>query len=179
MSALQKHGYHGQYHQHFAGLHEAIVSMQEKKLAAKLLDCPELAKEKEWLISDEARAMREKLAKEKDMPEDDIIWIGKNGKDDWETIQYLPHRKVLEYICSEIQKQFPDQYQNTDGVFKEFLNAHFTGRLLPISRLVEKTFGEGSFRTLGNMATNEESGILHLESLKKMRQKIAGARATR
>jgi len=56
-------------------------------------------------------------------------------------------------------------------VYKVFLKAHFTGRLLPIGRLIEKTFGEGSFRLLGNMDTDDESGALHLESLEKARRR--------
>ena len=72
-------------------------------------------------------------------------------------------------MCAEIQKQFPDQYQSADDVFKVFLNAHFTGKLLPIGRLVEKTFGEGAFRALGNMGTHREDGALHFETLKKAR----------
>ena len=167
--ALQSYGHHGKYHEHFRGLHEAIVAETEKKLLAKLLDLPELAKEKEWLMSDEAKELREKLAGKKEIPKDDIIWVGKKGKDDWETISYLQQREVLNYVCAEIQEQFPDQYQNTDDVFKEFLKAYFTGQLLPIARLVEKTFGEGSFRLLGNMDTESKSGVLHLESLKKAR----------
>jgi len=51
------------------------------------------------------------------------------------------------------------------------LKTHFTGRLLPVARLVEGTFGEGSFRLLGNMTTEKQSGILHLESFKKLRAK--------
>jgi len=167
--ALQKYGYHGKYHEHFFGLHEAIVAKTEKRLLARLLDCPELAKEKEWLISDEAKEMRRKLAEGKEIPEDDIVWVGKKGKDDWEIILYLQQRNVLNYVCAEIQKQFPDQFQSADDVYKVFLHAHFTGRLLPIARLVKKTFGEGSFRLLGNMDTDGESGVLHLESLKKAR----------
>jgi len=167
--ALQKHGYHGKYHEHFAGLHEAIVAETEKRLLPKLLDCPALAAEKEWLMSTEAKEMKKKLAEEKGIPEDDIVWVGKKGKDDWETVSYLQQRNVLNYVCAEIQKQFPEQFKSPDDVYKVFLNAHFTGRLLPIARLVEKTFGEGSFRLLGNMGTDKESGVLHLESLKKAR----------
>ncbi len=167
--SLQRHGYHGKYHEHFAGLHEAIVAETEKRLLARLLNHPALAQEKEWLMSDEAKEMKKKLAEEKGIPEDDIIWIGKKGKDDWEEVSYLQQRTVLNYICAEIQKQFPDQYQSADDVYKVFLNAHFTGKLLEIGRLIEKTFGEGSFRLLGNMGTNKESGVLHLESLKKAR----------
>jgi len=36
---------------------------------------------------------------------------------------------------------------------------------------VEKTFGEGSFRLLGNMDTDEKSGVLHLEALKEARRR--------
>ena len=167
--ALQKHGHHGKYHEHFKGLHETIVAEIEKRLLAKLLDLPELAKEKEWLMSDEAKELRKKIAEKKEIPEDDIIWVGKKGKNGWEAVSYLQQREVLNYVCAEIQEQFPDQYQNTNDVFKEFLKAHFTGQLLPIARLVEKTFGEGNFRILGNMDTESKSGVLHLESLKKAR----------
>ncbi len=166
--ALQKYGHRG-YHQHFAGLHEAIVAETEKRLLAKLLDCPELAKEKEWLMSDEAKEMKKKLAEKKEISEDDIIWISKRGNDDWKTVSYPRQRDVLNYLCTEIQKQFPDKYQSADDVYKIFLNAHFTGRLLLLARFIEKTFGETSFRLLGNMSTNAESGVLHLESLQQMR----------
>jgi hypothetical protein len=167
--ALQSHGHHGRYHRHFAGLHEGIVAETEKRLFSKLLDHPALAKEKEWLSSNEAKEMKKKLAIQKELPEDDIIWIGRKGKGDWETVWYVQQRGVLMYVCDEIQKQFPDQYQSADDVYKVFLDAHFTGRLLPIARIVEKTFGEGSFRLLGNMDTDQASGVLHLESLKKAR----------
>lgn len=167
--ALQGYGHHGKYHQHFEGLHEGIVAETEKRLLAKLLDRPELAKEKEWLMSDEAKEMKKELAERKEIPEDDIVWVGKKGKNDWETVSYPLQRDVLNYVCTEIQKQFPDEYQSADDVYKTFLNAHFTGRLLPLARIVEKTFGEGSFRLLGNMGTDGQSGFLHLESLKKAR----------
>src|SRR3990167_1894183 len=167
--ALQSYGHHGKYHHHFVGLHEGIVAETEKRLLGKLLDRPELVEEKEWLTSDEAKEMRKKLAEKKEIPEDDIIWVGKKGENDWEAVSYLRQRDVLNYVCAEIQKQFPDQYQNADDVYKTFLNAHFTGRLLPLARLFEKTFGEGSFRLLGNMNTDRQSGVLHLESLKKAR----------
>jgi hypothetical protein len=176
--ALQSYGYHGKYHQHFAGLHEGIVAETEKRLLGKLLDRPELAKEKEWLISDEAKEMRKKLAKEEEIPEDDIVWVGKKEKDDLKTVSYLQQRNVLNYICAEISKQFPDEYQSADDVYKVFLNAHFTGRLLPLARIVEKTFGEGSFRLLGNMDTDRASGVLHLESLKKARARQTREKST-
>ena len=58
---------------------------------------------------------------------------------------------------------------NADEVFQEFSNAQFNGRLMTIARLVEGTFGKGSFRILGNMDTDSNSATLCLETLKKLR----------
>ncbi|MBU6431178.1 MAG: hypothetical protein KGJ58_03870 [Patescibacteria group bacterium] len=165
--ASQKDGYSGAYHNHFKGLHEAIVSAQEKKSLYKLLDLPLLREEKKWLMSGEAKDLRKKFSDKIKIPEDDIIWVGKKSENDYETIFYQKQRHVLNYICVEIQKEFPDLYESTDDVFKEFLKANFTGRLLPIARLVDGTFGEGSFRILGNMTAEKESAVLTLETLKK------------
>jgi len=165
---LQQFGYKG-YHEHFRGLHEAIVTETGKRLLKKMLELPELEKEKNWLESDEAKAAKRKLAEEKQIAEDDIIWIDKNDINNWEVIPYLQQRAVLTYLCSEIQKEFSKQYKNHDDVYELFLKAHFTGKLLEIARLIEKTFGKGSFRMVGNMTDDPESGILHLESLKKAR----------
>ncbi len=168
VNALQKHGCHGKYHQHFTGLHEAIVAEAQKRLTEKLINQPELSEEKKWLTSIEAKEKKKKISKEKNISEDDIIWVNKED-DKWEAIAYLRARNVLNYVCSEIQKQFPDKYESMDDVYMIFLKAHFTGQLMPIARLVEKTFGKGSFRLLGNMDDNSESGVLHLESFKKLR----------
>jgi hypothetical protein len=168
IKALQRYGFHGKYHEHFSGLHEAIVAETEKRFLSKLLDRPELAKEKKWLMSDEAKEIKKQLAEEKEISEDDIVWVSKDKKD-CETISYSEQRNVLNYVCDEVQKQFPDKFKDANKVYKVFLNAHFTGRLLELGRLIEKTFGKGSFRLLGNMDTHRGSAILHLESLKKAR----------
>lgn len=165
----QKHNDPDKSHLHFKGLEEAIVSAQEKKLFPKLLELPLLAKEKKWLMSDEAKRLKNTVVKNREFPEDEIIWVGKKEEDFYESFSFLAQRRVLDYVCVEIQKQFPDLYENTDDVFKEFLNANFTGRLLPIARLVDGTFGEGSFRIIGNMGADKESAVLTLETLKKAR----------
>lgn len=174
VKALQRDGLHGKYHEHFKGLHEAIISTQTKKSFSRLLELSELTEYKNWLMSDEARQIKQRISQEKaekeeaEIPEDEFAWVSKDGKT-WESFPYPKQREVLDYLCTEIQKQFPEQYQSPDEVFGEFLKAHFTGRLLPIARLVERTFGEGGFRMLGNMTTERSSGVLHLESLQNAR----------
>lgn len=169
--ASQRKYYDREYHLHFEGLHEAIASMQEKKSFSKLLNLPVLSEEKKWLTSDEAKGLIKKLADKRKIPEDDFIWVGKKDENDYETIFYQKQRQVLDYVCVEIQNQFADLYENADDVFKEFLKANFTVRLLPIARLVDGTFGEGSFRILGNMSAEKESAVLTLETLKKAKSR--------
>jgi hypothetical protein len=84
---------------------------------------------------------------------------------------YKEQREVLNYICEEISKSMSEKYANPDAVFKEFLSAHFTGRLLPIAKIIEKVFGKRSFRVLSNMNTDIESGILTLEYFQKCKIK--------
>lgn len=160
--------YEKMYHEHFKGLHEAIVTEAEKMLHKRLLDLPELTKEKEWLTSKKVTGWKRYTAKAEGIPDDEFKWVGKKGKKMF-GFAYYDQRVVLKYVCKEIQKQFPDQYKNIDEVFREFLKAHFTGRLLTIARLVEKTFGEGSFRLLGDMNTDSKSTKLCLNHMKLSR----------
>lgn len=166
--AAQKKKSQGENHSHLIGLHEAIVAEQQKHSMQNLLALPVLKKEMERLSSEDVRALSEKISKKIGIPKEDLIWVGEN-ENEYKSIPYRSQRKVLRYTCEEIEKQFPEKYQSADEVFKEFLKAQFTGRLLPVARLVENTFGKGSFRRLGDMEINQEGGILTLEAMKKLR----------
>ena len=154
---------------HFRGLNEAIIVVQQKKSFARMLDLPVLAEEKKWLASEEALTRRKKLSDEFKVPEDEFVWVGKTDKDP-KLFGYYSQRKTLEYVCNEILEQFPKEYQTTDDVFREFQKARYTGDLIRIGRIVEDTFGHGSFRLLG-MMTDEapRGGDNTIEALKKKR----------
>ncbi len=79
-------------------------------------------------------------------------------------------------VIQEIQKELPETYPDTDDVLEEFTKAFFTGRLMQLGKIVEQTFGKGSFRILGMMKDDRESPVEVLETLRKMR---AGRRAAR
>ncbi len=164
----QKEAKEGRGHEHFSGLNEAVVSEAERRLNAKLLELPELKKEKEWLDSRDCREIKAGIARERNILESDIAWCDKEGKE-FRTFSYLYQRKVFCYLCEEIQKQFSDEFKDKDDVYKVFLDALFTGRLLEIAHLVEDTFGKGSFRILGNMDGSKDSAVLHLETFKNLR----------
>lgn len=164
--AAQKKGFNGEFHSHFNGLHEAIVSEQEKRSIKKLIDKPFLKKEKELLFSENSEILKNKIIE--DNPEilnEDILWISDDGKG-FDSISYEKPRKVLNFVCDKILEKFPEQFSTQDEVFTLFLKAQFTGRLLEIARLVEITFGEGSFRRLGDMEQTSQSAIKTYEALR-------------
>jgi len=53
---------------------------------------------------------------------------------------------------------------------KLFFKSHFDGKLLPIARLIEKSFDKGAFRIIG-MMDDENSASLLMDYLIKHRKK--------
>lgn len=159
---------------YFDGLHEAIVSDQEKKFIRKLLELEEFKKEKEELNKEENIEGISGLSKEKNIPIDDFLSFkkDKDGKRSWKVVPYLKQREVYNYICEEILKENEDKYKDIEEVKKEFLKAHFTGNILPIARLVEESFGENSFRVLGGMGVESSGAIQTKELLRNMRRQV-------
>jgi hypothetical protein len=56
-------------------------------------------------------------------------------------------RVALRSLIDEIHNHMPEMTK--EQVFKLFAEAAMTGHLLPVARLVEKVFGKGSFRIIG------------------------------
>ncbi len=159
---------------HFSGLDEGIVAWQEKISFLKLLDLPELAEEKKRRESEENTKIRQKIAKERKRPEDEIFWVDPLDEKNWTGVGYNKQREVLEYVCCEILKEFGDKYKAKEDVFKEFLKANFDGNLISIARLMKETFGDMGLRILGMMKTDNEKGGVNnvLETLMKIRRNI-------
>lgn len=157
---------------HFTGLDEAIIAWQEKLSFSKLLEIPELAKEKEELQTEEAIKLRKNIAKEDDIAEDEVYSIDSEGE--YNSTGYRRQRSVLEYVCEEIATEFSDEYPTKEDVFRVFLKAEFDGNLIPIARLMKKTFGEHGFRTLSIMKGEDEAGVTSnvSEMLRKFRREI-------
>ena len=159
---------------HFSGLDEAIIAWQEKISFLKILDIPELAEEKKKYESEENRKLRKKISEEKDIPEDEIFWVDSSDNKSFESIGYYKQRKVLEYVCDEILKEFSDEYPTREDVFREFLKVNFNSNLIKIARLMKQTFGDRGLRVLGMMKTDNDNGGVNnvLEMLRKMRMDI-------
>ena len=57
----------------------------------------------------------------------------------------------LNDLVNNLYEQNKSEFENKEKVMNIFLEAQVTGHLLKIGRLVEKTYGKGSFRELGKL----------------------------
>ncbi len=71
-------------------------------------------------------------------------------------ISRMEELEFLNKLVDDLWEANKDVYETRDDIFKLFIDAHVNGKLLQIGRLIEKTFGKGSFRRLA-----ETTGKIH------------------
>ncbi|MDD5464392.1 MAG: hypothetical protein PHP62_04535 [Candidatus Moranbacteria bacterium] len=174
-SPQPKHDDENEEHVHFAGLNEAVTAQAEKIFFGKLLNNQLFADERKKLYSEEVVAFKSELFKDKGITEDEIIFVSdkNNGKREYLRIGYAKQREVLEYVCREIAQ---DLGVSEEEVFNKFVKSQFNGHLVELGNMIEKSFGKGSFRRLGDMPRGQDYGPETLEALRKMRLQILKAR---
>jgi hypothetical protein len=64
---------------------------------------------------------------------------------------YEAERTSLHMLIADLYKKNQHHYTSENEIFNLFAAAGLTGRLLPLARLIEKTYGKGSFRKIGEM----------------------------
>jgi hypothetical protein len=175
VNSSQKKTKENKQHSHFDGVHEGIASLAQEKIIPFLLTLPMFAEEKKWRESDEGKSawinMEKKYGKY-GIEEREILWINPKNTEECRGLGYMEQIRTLEYVFEEMRKQFPEKYATRNDVYKEFLKTQFTGRLLPIAREMERIFGKESFRRLGDMGIDKNSGIATLEALQKNRLQV-------
>jgi len=62
---------------------------------------------------------------------------------------FLEESAKLWEMIKEIQQKNSEKFKTDEDVFRFFTKAYFTGKRLGMARLIENTFGKGSFRELG------------------------------
>lgn len=70
---------------------------------------------------------------------------------------YRRQRQMLDSLIDKVWKANSDKFKERREVFDIFVRAYMNGNMLPMGRLIEKTFGKGSFRKIGelDMSTNK------------------------
>lgn len=177
INSAQRKGERTGFFTAFEGLDEAVVSEIERIGLEKIIaENPYLKKDYYWGGSEETRQLyeecKERIAKAKSKRPKDVSWVKKGGK----SFGILPRcegNRVLDYIVDHLYDDNKDRYDTRGDIMKLFFKAHFSGRLLEIARLTEKSFGKGSFRMIGMM---KDTNSIHLvmDYLTKQSKRVEG-----
>jgi len=62
-------------------------------------------------------------------------------------------------VISEIYQRNKGEFGSEEEIFKTFAKAVLTGRLMELARLIDNTYGKGSFRKLGISSMSEAAGM--------------------
>ena len=64
---------------------------------------------------------------------------------------YKKQRGMLNSLMDKVWNKHRDEFKDQEEVFQFFAKAYMTGNLLSIGRLVEETFGKGTFRKIAEL----------------------------
>ena len=150
----------------FGGLNEAVVEDIAKSV---LLDI----REENEKLSDEVRRVdkfakeKEAVAKKRKIPVEEVFWVSGDGKEG-STYSYYAQREILRLLVEAISE---DSGETPEQVKQKFYKAFFSGRVVELGRLVEKSFGKGAFRELGMMRSSDDGTAWSImDSFKKKRR---------
>lgn len=156
---------------YFLNLNEAITEELVKRFSKKLFDDPLFAQEKEdfHTMKQANQGMKEEGETDQGIPvmdDPDLVYVNLYEPEDPEakmlmpdrfaddsvlyavTYAYPKQREVLRELVQKIYARNEDAFADADAVFDEFARASLSGNLLPLGKLVDETFGAGTFRNI-------------------------------
>jgi hypothetical protein len=78
---------------------------------------------------------------------------------------YESEREILSILVNKLYEKNLDSFKCEEEVFRLFAEGMFSGNLLTTGKLIEKTFGDGTFRKLGELGSDPEGQRGFIESL--------------
>ena len=151
---------------YFRSLNEAVTEEMAKRLTTELSGNP--------LLSDEVKQTQKIMAENKHVrpafTEDTFFAAIKKevikNKDESQTTKiqvtsndfvYKQQRKMLNTLVDKIFDRNPEKFTNKEEVFGVFAKGMMTGNILPIGKLMDKTFGQGIFNKFSEMDKNRQA----------------------
>jgi hypothetical protein len=161
---------------YFLNLNEAVMEEMTKRFARQLLKNP--------LFTDEIKQTRDVMAQHpqavtdsgKPLFDEDTFYAEVQSSKSWresvdrlfgrrmlgsgitkisiEGFTYQQERKILNALIDKIFERNPEKFQDREDVFEIFSKGMMTGDILPLGRLIERTFGNGTLRSIGELDQN-------------------------
>lgn len=153
---------------YFVNLNEAVTEEITKRFSTKLFDNPLFTGETKQTKDVITRYPRAVTRSGELLFGDDTFYAEVEGKKSWGeavgrlfgaqekpkkittgVFTYQSERKILNTLIDKILERNPEKFQDREEVFEVFAKGMMTGNILPVGRLIEKTFGHGTLRRIG------------------------------
>jgi len=82
-----------------------------------------------------------------------------------EGFTYKAERKILNTLIDKIFERNPEEFYDREEVFEVFVKGMITGNILPIGRLIEQTFENGTLRKIGELDNDIQAQEKFVNSL--------------
>jgi len=169
---------------YFVNLNEAVTEGMTKRFAAKLFDNPLFAGEIRQTKDVITKYPRAVTGAGEPLFDDNTFYAEVEGKKSWgeavgrlfgaqekpkkittECFTYQSERKILNTLINKILEKNPEKFKNGEEVFEVFAKGMMTGNILPVGRLIERTFGNGTLRRIGELDENIQAQEEFVNSL--------------
>jgi len=155
--------------EYFRNLNEAITEELTKRFYfQQLKNKPSFSQEvgevekirERWL----AKAKTEE-DKKTAMDISEVRSSGKKGAKEVFSFSYWEERGTLNNLIDKLYQKNQQKFHDRGEVFDLFAKAMLNGNLLPVSKIIDRTFGKGVFRKIGELDANVEEQQDFINSL--------------
>ncbi len=88
--------------------------------------------------------------------DENTFYINKDGSY-WDTFSYGESMRLIDVLCNKLYAKNQDKFQSESEIKEIFRRSHFNGDLLELGRLIDKTFGKGTFRKIGEIGDDKQA----------------------
>jgi len=158
--------------QYFKYLNEAVTEELTKRHVTKLFNNPLFSEEQKRTTEIMARYPEAKAKSGQKLFDNEVYYADTADFDTWkdavgrlfgnernrqlvaESFSYKKERDFLYLLIGRIYQENIEDFKDIEEIFDLFAQAALTGNLLSIGKLIDKTFGAGTFRKIGEMGNN-------------------------
>ena len=94
--------------------------------------------------------------------DDDLIFVSGNKNENGEVVEtlnsfsYVTEREALDELIVRLGYFHPEKFKTKKQVLNKFVEALFTGHIYELGKLIDTTFGTGTFRQIGEIEDPQE-----------------------
>jgi len=137
-------------------INEAVTEELTKRFSSDLCDNPLFAKEIEE--TKKSLSAHSTYVDGKPLPSDfyeDVFYAenSKFGLIDF-TYSYKEERDALQLLIDKLFERNKEEFGNREEIFEMFAKGFMTGNILPLGKLIDRTFGKRTLRKIGDNSKN-------------------------